>query len=390
MKITIISTILLCSMLMSCGDDINKLKPIVENSKSMINVTINNDIPDNNLIDVELDPYVSKIEYIQLNVGDDNVISSIYRIYFTDDRIILFDKLAGRVFIFSRQGELINTIYKKGKANNEYLGMGAGLFDETKKQIIIYDPIQNKVLYYSMTGELIRTIKDFSNNDVIRDIINLPNGHFLCHTEMLSDKSLNRGLWEVDEQGKFVKSYFEYNNILPLLMTSENSAFQIMSDNKILIKDMIHSDLYQYNKGVVERVVNYNFTDNIIPKHIGVSMVDNYNPKGLASYTKGQNNIEYWHYDGGILFYTIHNKDNNKTIFVDKFLSKGLEIPYISSNYYFRDNNTDNIMSSYLPYDYFKSQIETGGFNESQKRKLNGLLSGFNEDNDILQLVYLK
>lgn len=154
------------------------------------------------------------------------------------------------------------------------------MYNTINNQIIIYDNVQCKLLFYDINSKFIKGIEQFNDNCVIRDLINLPTGDFLCYREdNASNEKYHSGLWRVNQQGEFIESYFEYNVILPLIYNVDNSSFQILSNNKILIIDGVHGDLYLYDNNTVKRIVNYNIKDDKYERNIGKKITDDNNAK---------------------------------------------------------------------------------------------------------------
>ena len=106
---------------------------------------------------------------------------------------------------------------------------------------------KKKIFFYDLDGNFLKQIINFSENTVIRDIINLSNGHFLGYTYDLVgevDKKYT-GLWEVDAHGKFLHNYFTYNVKLPVTFR-EPPHFQRLSNGVKSLRDNTHNDIYHF------------------------------------------------------------------------------------------------------------------------------------------------
>lgn len=392
MKNTIMN-IVISILSISCSYN-KELKPPVGNSKDVINVAIDNKKEGNPLKDIFLKDYVSSIEYIGLETTEESLIAEVSKIYFEDNNIIIFDYKSSQVFFFDKEGKFLRKILKKGKAKDEYLAIATGLYDAINKQIIIYDNIQYKLLYYDVKGEFIRDIRQFNDNCIIRDLINLPNGDFLCYREdNASNEKYHSGLWRVNSLGEFVESYFEYNVILPLIYNDGNSSFQILSDNKILLIDGVHGDLYQYDNNTVNRIVNYNIIDDKYKRNIGKKITDDNNAKCEVSYSKKEYLLSVWFDEKCNRFYTIHNRETTRTTFVDKFLNNDMNTPFIMG--YIIDNNSNDVITLSMDIDYLKTAILENDLSAKQIQKMKELISKFDKKenestNYILELIHLK
>lgn len=385
--------IVILYVLVSCDNSIN-FKPEVKNSDSLINVEIENDKSNNKLVDIALDEYVKQIEYVVLETTPDNIISEVSKIFFNDDIMIIFDYKSDQIFIFDGNGNYKNKITKRGRAEDEYLTIGRGLFDEKQQQIIVYDSEQYKVLFYDLEGNYLRKITKFSDGNIVRDLINLPNGDFLCYRgDNIVDEYKNyTGLWRVDVRGKFKESYLEYKVALPKIYNAYHSVFQSISTEGVLIIDILHSDLYVYDKNKVEKVINYDIKNNILEQSVGKKSFDRYNAKCNVCYNKGNYLFGIWNDKNGERFYIVYDMTDKTTTFIDQFTNKDMSTPLIMS--YIIDNNTNNIFTLSVDIDYLKNELNKVDFNEEQKENMRKVISKVKDSdnmkaNPIIEKIYI-
>jgi hypothetical protein len=89
--------------------------------------------------------------------------SEVSNFFFTDDAIILADRMQGIVFIFNRKGELINTISsaidKKRMNDGRFTYISDAFYDEGEKLIEILDRTADRVFRFTPQGAIKDTLK---------------------------------------------------------------------------------------------------------------------------------------------------------------------------------------------------------------------------------------
>jgi hypothetical protein len=357
-----------------------------------INIVINTD----NSEKVDISEYVDSVKYIKLQTTDDNLIGYIKRVFFWDDRILVTDGKVPQILIFDNKGNFLNKIKKTGQGPGEFIGIAASLFDCVSKSIIIYNNKLRKMLFFTLDGEFIKEIKRFNENNLIRDMINLPNGNFLCYTYDLTSKQVGKkasGLWEVDSLGNFVRSFFTLEDLYPVIYNSYNSQFTLLPNGKISVKDAVWSNIYHFGDDTLKKYISYEITGNILNSLKGNS----YSPKSytssLTSQDKGNYIFTYWNDGTPEGYYTVYSKKSNKNI-LNKMFWAGRKVVEPSSMPFTDSNDFNVLVSSIMGDDIFDFLKENNASSET-KNSLNELIKGMNEReitdmNPVLQLLYIK
>lgn len=133
--------------------------------------------------ELKIDSFVDSVRFVKLETTERCIIGQISRLFFIDSLLVAVDRKAGTLLFFDNRGKYLRTLDKRGRAPGEYTRITCALYDSIRQQIAIYDGPMRKLLFYRLDGTLIREIPDFCEQTVIRDLINLPDGRFLCYTD---------------------------------------------------------------------------------------------------------------------------------------------------------------------------------------------------------------
>jgi hypothetical protein len=370
-----------------CGKKINT------HNETIVAVSVNTDKTDN----MDIYEFVDSIQFIKLQTTDDNLIADLNRVFFDDDKIIVIDKRGMQILIFDNKGLFIRKISKVGIGPGEYVSMSAGLYDPNKKNIIVYDGQAFKMLFYTLKGDLIREINNFSNNTVIRDIINLPNGNFLCYTFDYTSQQVGKeasGLWEVDSLGKYIRSFFSYETLYPAIMNYANSCFTRLPEGVISFKDALSNDLYYFEKGNLKKDISYILKNYNREEFIGESLAKKFTTS-ITSQNKGSYIFTEWT-DMDHLFYTIYSKADSKTVLIypaEHLWSTNKVVKPIHNG--FIDSNNFEALVTSISGASIVDFIKDSQALPEVKNKLQEMVIGMNENeimdmNPILQLLYIK
>jgi hypothetical protein len=209
-----------------------------------------------------VDTVFDKVSYIPLETNSNSLIGMWWRTVFTKDKILVGDMQAGRVLLFDLDGKYLGQISRRGRGPGEYLALSEVMFDEINKRIIVYDVVSKKLIYYDESGALVKEINNFSQNAVIRSIINLPDGGFLCYTFDLTPvegKVTGSGLWKVNSEGELIESYFTQSLDYDWGFSYQYSNLQLVDNGIFSIQNPNTNDIYHYDsgKGSVEGYINY-------------------------------------------------------------------------------------------------------------------------------------
>ena len=126
-------------------------------SKALTFVTIPENLKDSILY---LDSLFDEVQYIPLATDSSSIIGQIDKLYFTEDRVIVVDKMKSHaVFVFDRAGSFLHKIDHQGRGPNEYIEIRDVCFDDDQRLIVLYDDRTDQVFYYSLDGTLVKQHK---------------------------------------------------------------------------------------------------------------------------------------------------------------------------------------------------------------------------------------
>ena len=166
---------------------------------------------------INIERYVDSIKYVELESVSGSEITSISDIFIDKDYIIVTTQKPSEVQFFHKDGKYSHKINRKGRGPGEYIDIDHTMIDTISKQILIFDHHNKRMNYYDYHGVFLRSINEFSQSAVIRDIINKPNGNFVCYNYDYYDDKYISGLWEVDSNGNIIKYYKEIQSQYPTI-----------------------------------------------------------------------------------------------------------------------------------------------------------------------------
>ena len=228
---------------------------------------------------------VAESEIVELELTDQSILKRISSVFYHDDRYIIADKGTKAIYIFSREGKFLSKINRRGRAANEYLNMSRVMFDAKNEWIIICDMTEQKLLYYTLAGDCVAVHHLAERCDHrFQDIINLPNGNFLCYEFMHGTPTPAGfdGIWEMTPEGDLVR--WLYRNELIHPTSSPLYAMAYNPQGEISVMCMEEDADFEYDEEL---------------RHIVKYVV-----RGVtASYFSGMNNSDYAsHWGRGEMF----------------------------------------------------------------------------------------
>ena len=342
--------------------------------------------------------FIDSVRFIKLETSDDCLIKFITNVSFDNNKIIIAGVSQKQVLVFNDEGAFINKIHRVGQGPGEYLDIARVLYDSVNKNIIIR-AAPRKIQYYTLDGTLIREIPRFSENAIIRDIINLPNGNFLCYTHDLSPEDVGdkaSGLWEVDFEGNFVRSIFTSHKF-PVFLNLDNSKFQLLPDNKIKLTDAVTNDIYYLEDDTLRKVISHEIKNDISPSLIGLTTTDKKYIKISTCQEKEGYFFTYWS-DDTESYYSVYSKKTNKNILVNsETLWETFDaVKPTITNFAFKDNNRFDILVTALYGETIMDYLNAENNNSQEiKNRLREVIEGMSEKeildmNPVLQLLYVK
>lgn len=349
----------------------------------------------------EPDAIFDTVSFIALETNDDNPVGVEFQIVFTDDRLIVSDYSTGQILFFTPDGKFLNKISRRGRGPGEYLSMSNVMVDAVNDQLIVHDIRSRKMIYYDESGALIKEIANFSNGALIRDIIHLPDGGFLCYTFDFTPEKVGTeasGLWKVDADGVFVESYFNQSETYDWGYTNQYSAFQTIGDDMISLKDTYSGDIYHYllREGKLEKYIAYK--QPIIPdiaKKSGRSAdLDVHFFQALYMQESGDYVISWWMNNNDHWFYTFYDKKKKDTkYFREPFDFSRTNLTAIAG--WPVNSNRKDVLVMNIPSTNILESLKDPATPQHTKDVMQGLVAGKTEDeilqmNPIFQLLHFK
>ncbi|MCL2738371.1 MAG: 6-bladed beta-propeller [Bacteroidales bacterium] len=388
--VQILPIVLLLVLIIGCTRDRDEFKPLVSD-KNAVTIQLSNRKADYKLEPIKMSEFVDSVKFIQLEETGESLIGSINKIFFTATYVIVEDRQQNTVFFFDQNGKYLKKISRKGRGPGEYLSLSSCMFDERKQQLIIYDILAKKILFYDLFGNFVKEIPEFSENVIIRDIINLPNGHFLCYTPDLVGKvdAKYTGLWEVDADGRFLRNYFTYNIILPVAFKFE-SNFQQLQNKTISLVDQIHNDIYHYHNGVVEKYISYNIKGNKLWGLKGIDLAKNErNIMAFKTQEKGDYIITLWADEANQMLFSLFSKKDKEVRYWDAYYTYDAAIPGVL--FVPVDSNRPDMLVCKLNGNIIDRYLADPNLPESVRKALEPYSSPITGSaNPVLELLYIK
>lgn len=349
--------------------------------------------------DILLNEWVDSVRYVPLETNDSCLISGITQAFYTKERWVIFDYMGQSIFLFNSDGSFIKKVGNRGRGAEEYLRTSNIMVDNTTGDIVVYS--SGRVLYYTCDGNFKKSVNLNRESEYpIRNIGMINDGHFICYTYDYSDESAGvegSGIWELDSEGNFIKSYGVQNPIYPVLMNLTSPYIATVGDKneRVYIRDAIFSNLYSIQDGKIDTITRYDFNDSEYKSYAGERLYNGdveggwYVPTADASIVGGNWVFTSWEdqtYEG---FVTLFNMDTQEIRFSDSWSNSTDKDIQIIPNSLPVLSNMGNAMvfvpshSTPLLGDYINSIDKNSA--------LGMVLSGRGEDdNPILQVVYTK
>jgi hypothetical protein len=379
--------------LVSCkGEKDDGIKPII-GGKPVARIELFNNKADFPIEQINLSEFVDSVGFIRLETTEECLINNINSVFFIDEEIVIVDKMSGKILVFDNNGSYIRKIANRGRGPGEYLDITSCNYDSEKQMLSIYDDHNHKLLLYSIQNNFIKEIKIMTeNNAPIRDMINLPEGHYLCYNET-SNFGDYSGLWKIDSEGNFVESLFKYGDDFPSVYRTYYSYFQQLPDGSITIMDIVHNDIYNYKKGELRRYIAYEIENNKQYKNKGVRYTEDHYLYSSTAQNKGNYIIGFWADENSALILSFYDKKLNKMRFTEAFDDSDVDDAIWI--YKMIDSNVNNALLIDLSSMFVTWMLKQEDTPAHTRDILNRLNSGMSEDeiekaNPIIEILYLK
>ena len=155
-------------------------------------------------------PIYKHVEIIKLETSPVSLISNINRIEMNDS--IIFVSEFGKLYTFTREGEFVSQISRKGEGPEEYIVLSSFYIDNKKQQVTIIDNYKNVLINYDFYGKYLSTVSvPAVSFQSCHYTVLTEDSQLLCHNMMDMNDTEAYSLFDIDKQK--VKKYFAYQPI---------------------------------------------------------------------------------------------------------------------------------------------------------------------------------
>lgn len=129
-------------------------------------------------INIGVNGFIDSVKYIILETTEDNIIGSVDKILFKNNKIYVLDKnISKALFIFNRYGHYLYKIDRQGRGPGEY-EMINGFDLDNEFNIYIGDLVRKTILKFDSIGNF---ISEFKTDTYFEDFCIVNNNHLLIH-----------------------------------------------------------------------------------------------------------------------------------------------------------------------------------------------------------------
>ncbi len=152
----------------------------------------------------------------QLKSDPTYLISTISRVYFTENRIIAFGKSDNaRIHLFDKFGNYISSIGFSGRGPEEYSSIRSAKINEINDLLEVLDYDKNDILKFSLKNGKFVTKTDIPNYITPDDFEKIDNSRYVFFEKYpMQEKNSKRIKFYNLQTGKTTNEYFSYNPIL--------------------------------------------------------------------------------------------------------------------------------------------------------------------------------
>lgn len=363
--------------------------------ESCINIKINSkNISFDSPVSLNMDSYVDSVKFVKLETTEKNQLSTITELFFTKEWIIVLDASSSSIHFFDYAGNYSHTVSKRGGGPGEYTRISRLIVDVEKELLMVYDVNQRKLIKFDFNGNYIHSINTFSNGALIRDLIQLPDGRFICYRQDAESSSseYGGGLWIVSKDGSYEKNIYPITTNYPFRFSEYWYHLYHLPNGEIGFVDQNQTSIYVIRDDSVSKRVSFTLPGKTAADFIGNERVDEGFFMIMSSQEKGGFIFTDWSSDKGYGFVTVVSKKDGKMESGASFdpLMKGYFIP---GGRPVRNNSLSIHTSWFLP-SHLKPHLDEKApvsIREAAKTILSGMSEQeIDESNPIIQLLYIK
>lgn len=211
--------------------------------------------------EIKSSEYFSDVKRVILELTDESIIQMIHHFFFVDNKYLVINERKEFLY-FDEDGRFLNKFSRHGQGPGEYVGLSFVFFDNIDNRIIVVDKMSGKLIYYTPGGEFIREVKIPGVNE----IINLDNGNFLVYNHQITQKDVSdklpSGIVELDSLGNIIREIKKQDKRHGAALSFGNSRLQRMHTGEILVKEVFPFSIGKYKDGSYETVTSFHIPDH--------------------------------------------------------------------------------------------------------------------------------
>lgn len=325
---------------------------------------------------ISLSAFVDSISYVPLQLDSNRVIGKITKLLLLKDRFVIADlSLVKAIFVFGKDGKLINSI-SKGGGPGEPMSLEDVAVDMDRNEIYIYSALQSKILLYDNNGNF---KKDIKIPNAYFSSIEKKGNDFLFYRELevleSDDPVQNSRLCLIDSTGKYIMGWYKGIRSKSFQIPKSSVFFKRVNGFEDIIFESPGLDtLLQINSKDTNIkpyvIVDFGKKNIALKKNIfSVQSIDQYNnlisrmvlssdiPLATDKFILGYYSVN------GILYNYVHNIKNTVTISGNGYKNDLDSIPIadagyntVYANYIYATVNTGNLQKEREMYDEVKQK----------------------------------
>lgn len=281
--------------------------------------------------------FVDSLDYMSLNLIDNQMLSGVERLYIDGDYLLIQDEKRG-LFVFSlKQRSLLNVIDNFGNGPGEFGRISAFTFNPDQRLLLIYSyPFLHK---YTYDGTFVESIKNTDHNFV--DFYYTDTGEYICIAPEDTGPEAPCGVWLVDSTFHYIKQLKE---IPPKQLLFTRSTFYNRTDCGIYYYDRVWDDFSFITSDSVEMMYSFDFKQKVPMKRreqeTPFRKLSEYSFIGEFVNSDRFILLNYFQFGTGDISWVLLDKKENKVICSKQFQNDISPVDITSNKLFYINNET--------------------------------------------------